>query len=111
MAYDEKLAERIGALLDGRDGVTSRRMFGGLCFMAHGHMCCGITGGELMLRGDPAWVADALTQPHTRPMDFTGRVMKNMLYVGPGGFATDEQLAEWVDTAYAYAASLPPKKK
>ena len=38
MAYDEVLAQRIHDLLDGVAGVTSRKMFGGMGFMVHGHM-------------------------------------------------------------------------
>jgi hypothetical protein len=42
MAYDERLAERIRFFLKRWKGMEEKRMFGGLCFMLNGHMCCGI---------------------------------------------------------------------
>ena len=42
-------------------------------------------------------------------MDFTGRSLRGMVYVGVDGFAEDRDLASWLDTAVAFAGSLPPK--
>ena len=44
MAYDERLAARVRALLASRSDVSERKMFGGLTFMVGGNMCCGVTG-------------------------------------------------------------------
>jgi hypothetical protein len=41
MAFDEQLAERIRKGLVGHHPVE-KRMFGGLCFMVKGAMCCGV---------------------------------------------------------------------
>jgi TfoX/Sxy family transcriptional regulator of competence genes len=109
VAYDEKLAERIRGVLDGRPGVSERKMFGGIAFMVGGNMACGIVRDELMARVGPDAYEDALAQPHARPMEFTGRPMKGMVYVGVAGIAKDSDLASWVERGAAYAASLPPK--
>ena len=109
MAYDEKLAQRIEQHLTERPGITQRKMFGGVCYMLHGNMAVGIVGSELMLRLGAAGVNDALRQPHTRPMDFTGRVMKNMLYVQPAGIKSDKQLGAWIERALQFADTLPKK--
>ncbi len=111
MAYDEKLATRVRDLLSDRPGYSERKMFGGLCFMVNGNMSCGIIGDELMVRLAPDTYEEALSHPHVRPMDFTGRPMKGMLYVGAGGNKEDMALAEWVDRGAAFAASLPPKRQ
>jgi len=42
-------------------------------------------------------------------MDFTGRSMKGMIYVGVAGIAEDADLATWVERGATYARSLPPK--
>ena len=42
-------------------------------------------------------------------MDFTGRSMKGMVYVGINGFAEDADLVRWVEEGTAYARSLQPK--
>jgi len=44
MAYDEKLADRVRDMLVTEDGVSERKMFGGLAFMVRGHMACGLVG-------------------------------------------------------------------
>jgi TfoX/Sxy family transcriptional regulator of competence genes len=36
MAYSEELAERIREVIDGRPGVTERKMFGGIAWMVNG---------------------------------------------------------------------------
>lgn len=108
MAYDEQLAERIRDVLVG-DGVSERKMFGGIAFMVDGHMVCGIVGDDLMLRlGDEAADA-ALDRPHVRPMDFTGRPMSTMVYVEPAGVG-GVALARWVEQALAFTRTLPPKR-
>ena len=111
MAYDETLASRVRGLLSDRPGYSERKMFGGLCFMINGNMACGIVGDELMVRLAPDRYDDALSQPHARPMDFTGRPMKSMVYVGPGGIGEAEALASWVERGARFAASLPPKRR
>ena len=109
MAYDEDLATRVRASLATRDDVTERKMFGGIAFMVAGNMCCGLTGEDLMLRLGEDGADAALEQPHTRPMDFTGRPMKGYVYVGPRGTAADDDLRSWVDRALGFATTLPPK--
>jgi TfoX/Sxy family transcriptional regulator of competence genes len=109
MAYDEKLAERIRNVLAPRVGLSERKMFGGLAFMLNGNMCCGLTADALMVRVGPDRFEEALAEPHARPMDFTGRPMKGMVYVDPAAYASDEGLAAWVKRGVDFAASLPPK--
>ena len=104
MAFDEALAERVRTLLAGRPGLTERKMFGGLGFMLHGNMCCGVHGDELIIRVAPERTTEALSRPHTREFDMTGRPMKGWLLV-----SSEANVNEWVDEAADYAASLPPK--
>jgi TfoX/Sxy family transcriptional regulator of competence genes len=108
MPYDEKLAERISAIVGDRSGVTERKMFGGIAFMLHGNMFCGIVREDLMARVGADAYEEALSQPHARPMDFTGRPMKGMLYVGAPGI-TGKNLKTWVDRTLSFAETLPPK--
>jgi hypothetical protein len=44
MPFDENLAARIRHAVRDRTDITERRMFGGLSFLRHGKMCCGIVG-------------------------------------------------------------------
>lgn len=78
-------------------------MFGGLTFMVAGRMACGVVHDELMVRVGPDGHDAALAEPHTRPMDFTGRPMRGMVYVDPAGVASDADLASWLDRAISVA--------
>lgn len=109
MAYDEQLAERIRTALKAEPNVTEKKMFGGVAFMVGGNMACGPVGDELMVRVGPVAYDDALARPHARPCDFTGRPMKGMVLVGTPGFASDADLAAWVEAGAAFARSLPAK--
>lgn len=108
MAYNEKLAARIRAILADRADVREQKMFGGLTFMVSGHMCCGVNGVELIVRLDPDREDTALARRHARPMDFTGRPMRGFVAVQPAGLK-GAQLNQWVQEAVARAESLPPK--
>jgi TfoX/Sxy family transcriptional regulator of competence genes len=108
VAYDEDLAGRVREVLPRGEEVTERRMFGGLAFMLGGHMFCGIVKDALMARLGPDAAGRALDQPYVRPMDFTGRPMKGMVFIDPDGLQGDA-LRQWVDAAVGYARGLPPK--
>ena len=83
-------------------------MFGGLTFMVAGHMCCGVNKDELIVRLDPADADAALSRPHARPMDLTGRPMRGFIAVRPEGLK-GQALKRWVGQALAHAEALPPK--
>ncbi len=109
MAADEQLADRIRARLGGRKDITERKMFGGLCFMIGGNMCCGVAKRDLMLRVGAENEPRALALAHARPCDFTGRPMTGMVLIGPDGYDNDTDLDRALDIAVGFAASLPPK--
>ena len=84
MAFNAEIADRVLKVLEGREGLTERKMFGGIAFMLNGNMCCGETNDDLMVRVGADGLEDALDQPHARPMDFTGRPMKGFVFVDAG---------------------------
>jgi TfoX/Sxy family transcriptional regulator of competence genes len=105
MAYDERLAQRIRSALRGRDDVVEKKMFGGLTFMVAGRMAIGVVHDDLMVRVGLDGHDEALTEPGTRPMDFTGRPMRGMVYVASAAVATDADLRRWVDRAVRVATA------
>ena len=109
MAYDEDLADRVREVVPVDAEVTERKMFGGLAFLLDGHMFVGIVGSELMVRLGPEAAQRALELDHVREMDFTGRPMKNMVFVRPAGLR-GTALEEWVTAAADYARTLAPKQ-
>ncbi|WP_444930093.1 TfoX/Sxy family protein [Microbulbifer sp. SSSA002] len=107
MAYSENLAEKVRKLLQGNEGLSEKQMFGGLAFMLNGNMACGVVGEELMVRVGPDDYQTALSERYTRPMDYTGRPLKGMVYVEEDAVAVD--LDNWVSRGAVFAGSLPPK--
>jgi hypothetical protein len=109
MAYDEGLATRVRDAIGDRPGLGEKRMFGGLAFLVHGNMACGVRGEDLIVRLAADAVESVKGEPGVRPFDLTGRPMKGWLLVNAEGHAEDEDLRRWVDRGLAYAGSLPPK--
>lgn len=111
MAIDEGLAERVRENLEGLQGLTEKRMFGGLAFMLNGNMCVGLVKESLMVRVGPANYQASLALPYARPMDFTGKPLTGFIYVDPEGIAEDADLNNWIERGVAFAGALPPKEK
>ena len=109
MAYDEELAARVREILEESVPLSERKMFGGIAFMVHGNMCCGVTNDDLMLRLGPEVAEEALSDPNVRPMDFTGRPMKGYVFVSSDGTATEAELRRHLQSALAFVETLPPK--
>lgn len=109
MAYDERLAGRVRAAVSKRSGIEEKRMFGGLCFLLRKKMFSGVVGDELMARVGPAAYARALTEPHVRPMDFTGRPLAGYVYVGAAGCSSPSAVRKWVEKSTQFVETLPDK--
>jgi TfoX/Sxy family transcriptional regulator of competence genes len=109
MAYDEGLAQRVREEMSELPGYTERKMFGGIGFMLRGNMASGVNGEDLIVRVGPERYEGALAEPHTRPFDMTGRPMRGWVVVTPEGYASDEDLEEWVQRGVEYAMTLPAK--
>ena len=103
MAYDEAVAKRVRSALGKTSDVVEKKMFGGVAFMVRGNMCCGVIGDRLMLRVGPKGYEAALSRPHARTMDFTGRPMKGLVYIEPEGFASARDLKTWIERAMEFA--------
>lgn len=109
MAYSEEVAGRIREMFEKNICVTEKKMFGGIAFMINGNMSVGVLDEEIVLRLGNEGVAEALTEPHTRPMDFTGKPIRSMLFVEKEGFVSDKDLQAWMQKAITFALTLPPK--
>ncbi len=109
MAYDEGLAQRIGDMLGEQPGLVEKKMFGGVGFLLHGNMACGVHKDALIVRVGPERYDEALKRPHTRPFDMTGRPMKGWVMLAADGYEADDDLSSWVQQGIEFALSLPPK--
>ncbi|MFZ0161927.1 MAG: TfoX/Sxy family protein [Kineosporiaceae bacterium] len=110
MAYDEDLGDRVRELVKDQEGLTERRMFGGLAFLIHGNMAVSASSrGGLLLRVDPAQTEALVHEPGARRFDMRGREMDGWLHLDPDVLSTDRELEQWVARGLAYARSLPAK--
>lgn len=109
MAYDEGLAEILRGDLAGEDGITERKMFGGMAFMLNGNMLCGVHKGGGMFRVGKDNHAAALRIEGVREMTFTGRPMGGMVDVGDAALADDTRRAQLMALAREFVDALPPK--
>ena len=111
MAYNLELAKRVRAQMQGLPTLEEKKMFGGVGYLLHGNMACGVHGEGLIVRVDPENDARLLKKPHTHPFDMTGKPMKGWLIVEAEGCRTEAQLAAWVKEGVDFALSLPAKEK
>ena len=86
-------------------------MFGGLAFLLDGKMFVGVVGESLMARVGVERYHDALSQPHVREMDFTGRPMNGYVYIDSLGLSEDHDLTAWVLWCANYVKTLPTKQR
>jgi hypothetical protein len=109
MAYDEGLAQIVREFLEGKTGFDEKKMFGGICFLLHGNMACGILKDDLIVRVGPDKYEDSLKLPHIRKFDITGRPMKGWVMVSSDGYASEEDIISWIQKGVDFSLSLPPK--
>jgi len=105
MAYDERLAARIRALLAGERQLAEKAMFGRRMFMVAGNLAVGVAGDELMVRVGVKARHEALSQPHTRECNVSKRPMYDWVLVGGDGLA-DAELDGWVRRGAVFARSF-----
>jgi TfoX/Sxy family transcriptional regulator of competence genes len=105
------LEERVRNLLGELDqpGIVEKRMFGGVGYLVHGNMACGVNKGSLIVRVGPDAYERALARPHVKVFDMTGRPMSGWVMVAPEGCSTDEVLRKWVEEGITFALTLPAK--
>ena len=95
---------RIG-LQPWKEHIEEKRMFGGTCFLYKGKMCIGETKGRLVVRVINKKMRKILTSPFVSPMDFTGKPMKEFIFVQMDGFSSEEQLQQFVELGIEHAKS------
>ena len=97
MVYDEKLAERVRAILAERRGVTEKRLMGTLAFMVNGALCCSVGRDGLLVRVDPEERGQLLEQPFVSPMKLGARTMQGFVRIALEAVRTRARLEKWIE--------------
>ena len=109
LTADDKLIEKIRVALKGKRSITEKKMFGGICFLHHGNMLCGVAKGKLVARVGPKAYENALKQKHVTEMDFTGKPLKGMVYILEPGTKRQDSVTKWVKKSIDFVKQLPKK--
>ncbi len=113
MAYDEELASRFRSALTDMDGVSEKRMMGGICFFHHGNMIGGADrakSGErcFMFRVGKDSEVEALSRRGATPVEFGARRMGGMVFVDASE-CDEEAIKSWIALTLQFVSALPPK--
>jgi len=107
--YNLTLAQRIHDLIGDQPGLQEKKMFGGVGYILSGNMACGILNDDLIVRLGSEAMPEALAKAHVRPFDSYGKRMSGWVLVGPGGYAQEADLKDWIWRGVEFARSLPAK--
>lgn len=106
----EELSHRLRALLAPVPFVTEQKMFGGRAFMLSGNMLVAATKqGSLLVRVGRHASQQLLSLPGAAPMTMGARTMAGFLEVSGDVLEDDAALADWMNRARLFVATLPPK--
>lgn len=113
MAVDAQLNDRFRAALGTLDGLTEKKMMGGVCFLLNGHMIGGADrtrsgDGRFMFRVGKDNDATGRALPGAQPMVQGGRPMRGLFFVAEAD-CTPEVMAQWLELAIEFARTLPKK--
>jgi TfoX/Sxy family transcriptional regulator of competence genes len=105
MPYDEALADRARRALAGTQGLTEKKMFGGIAFLVKGAMCVGVDKTDLIVRCEKDETDALLAKKGVRIFDLSGgRPMKGWLLLGPEATKSAASFQSWIDFALAWTA-------
>lgn len=98
MAYNKTLANRIvSKLVDRNVQFEEKKMMGGIAFMINDKMCFGVIKENMMLRVMDEHYDNLLEMPHCRQMDFTGKPLKNFLFVEQEGLLKEADFENYIN--------------
>lgn len=115
MPFDPGLAARLEHVIETSfghvGGLRETRMFGGFGYMLNGNMCLGIHKDMLIVRVGLEAAGEFIQEPHVRPMDLTGKVMKGWATIQPEAMEDDDALERYCGYAIRFVSTLRPKSK
>ena len=110
MAYGKDVEQQIDAIYASKEEITSRRMFGGVCYLHRGNMAFGIYKENIIVRlGSEEEAKGYIDGGQALAFDITGRAMKGWVMVPKSRLKRRSDYKRWLDKGLKIAMSLPPK--
>ena len=109
MAYDSDLESILDRTTRAWPGVEKKKMFGGMVYTVHGHICVGIWQDHLIIRAGDAVAPLMAGDARYRPFDVTGRAMKGWAMLAPQGWRDPAVRNGAIKTARNFCQTLPQK--
>jgi TfoX/Sxy family transcriptional regulator of competence genes len=110
MAYDNDIGQQIDKIYGSKAGITSKRMFGGVCYLHRGNMAFGIYKDNIIVRlGSEDEAEGYVDGGQALPFDITGRAMKGWIMVPKSKLTRRSDYRRWLDKGLKLAKSLPSK--
>lgn len=106
MTAETDLAAQVRAALQGVEGISEMKMFGGVGFMVNGNLIAGASERGLLLRIGKEQQREALRAPGIRPMEMRGRIMEDYVYAD---LNSEAAVRAWLQRALEFVQTLPPK--
>lgn len=111
MPYDWEIEKNIRAVLGVEAKLTSKPMFGGVCYLVGGNMAFGIYQDKLIVRlGSAEGAQREIDSGRALPFDITGKAMKGWVMIPKARLKTPRDYRKWLNLGLGFARSLPPKK-
>lgn len=107
MPYNRVLSHRLAAFFHGLKGFKQKKMFGGISWLLHGHMCVGVFKEWLIIRIGVDAAKEVLLMDYAKPMDITGKPMVGWAMIEPDAVKDDEDLEHYLEMAIEFVETLP----
>lgn len=110
MPYDQDLQHKIDAIYRSEKELTSKKMFGGVCYLFRGNMAFGIYRDNLIVRlGSESEAKRAIDSGQALPFDITGKAMKGWVMIPGSRLESLDEYKRWLDKGLTFARALPRK--
>jgi hypothetical protein len=110
MPYDKTIEAIIQSVYGNEKGLTSKNMFGGVCYLVGRNMAFGIYKDNLVIRlGSPEQAQQEIGSGRAWPFDITGKAMKGWVMIPKAMLSGPKDYKKWLDRGLAFAKSLPSK--
>lgn len=110
MAYDKEIEQQINAIYDSKEEITSKRMFGGVCYLHRGNMAFGVYKDNIIVRiGSEEEAKGYIDGGQALAFDITGKAMKGWVMVSKSKLKNRSDYKRWLDKGIKLAKSLTSK--